>query len=363
MLYLVRPGMHYTRLQHSPSIHQGPLHAAAHHPQYAGTAAAAGGEGGSAALEATIAPALASCEAALGRCLKLTSGTALPALARVLDRAVQQYVSVLQAAVASLRGRLAEGGGEAEGAEAVLPLLTVASQLVQRLALLEASLRQAAAEAALLLEGPAGGTAAAAAAAAPSQLPSAAELRLAAQSALRRQLAAFAANAGSGAQLLPLATSAAADLEQSVGAAVLEVLTVRPHAQLAPLPRLAEWQQRGGAGGLPLPTFSAYPLQYATSGEEGGGRWGALAGTVCAGDTWQACVGQWCRLGVTSGWSALWRQSLLLADRQTPPDHNLAHPTPTPLHPCSPSGRAPEDAAGPDLFSSFPPTPLQWEST
>ena len=48
---------------------------------------------------------------------------------------------------------------------------------------------------------------------------------------------------------------------------MLEVLTARPRAQLAPLPRLAEWQARAGAGALPLPTFSAFPLQYVTSGE------------------------------------------------------------------------------------------------
>ena len=246
----------------------------------AGTsAAAAGGEGGAAALEATIAPALAACDAALARCIKLTGGTGLPALARVLDRAVQQYVAALQAAVSALRARVAGGGGGeggggggdagGEGAEAVLPLLTVASQAVQRLALLEAGLRQAAAEVAQpLLEA----SDDAAAAAAPTQqqpdrpLRSAAELRLASQPAQRQQLAAFAANASSGAQLLPLARSAAAELEAGVGGAVLEALAARPRAQLAALPRLPEWQQRGGGGGLALPTFSAYPLAYVTSG-------------------------------------------------------------------------------------------------
>lgn len=201
----------------------------------AGTTAA-GSEGSAAALESTIAPALAACEAALGRCLKLTTGTGLPALARAIDRAVQQYVGALQAAVASLRGSLADGGGAdssggadvaAEGAEAVLPLLTVASQLMQRLALLEASLRQAAAEAApQLLEGGSGDGAAQSAAtnsasAPAAQLPSAAELRLQAQPALRQQLAAFAANAASGAQLLPLARAAASELERQASCAVL----------------------------------------------------------------------------------------------------------------------------------------------
>ncbi|EFN55444.1 hypothetical protein CHLNCDRAFT_133750 [Chlorella variabilis] len=225
-----------------------------------GTAAAAG-EAGAAALEGTIAPALTACEAALARCLKLTSGTALPALARVLDRAAQQYVSALQAAVAGMRRRLGEGGGGGDGgadsAEAVLPLLTVASQLVQRLALLEGSLRQAGAEVApALLDGTADVPQ-------EGQLPGAAALRLQAQLALRQQLAAFAASAASSAALLPLAAAAAAELEAGVGSCVLEVLTQRPRAQLAGLPRLGEWQQRAGA--LLLPTFSAYPLQYVTS--------------------------------------------------------------------------------------------------
>jgi hypothetical protein len=254
-------------------------------PAAAGTAQA-GGEAGAAALEATIAPALTACEAALARCLKLTSGTALPALARVLDRALQQYASAVQAAVAGMRRRLgAEGassggdaggsssaGGDAaaEGAEAVLPLLTVASQLVQRLALLEAGLRQATAEVApALLESTAS--------AAGEEVPPAAALRLAAQPSARQQLAAFAANAASSAQLLPLAAAAVAELDQQVGGCVLEVLTQRPRTQLAPLPRLPEWQQRGAGGaGLALPSFSAYPLQYITSG----GRW--VGGSGCA---------------------------------------------------------------------------------
>ncbi|KAL4457254.1 hypothetical protein ABPG75_012119 [Micractinium tetrahymenae] len=227
--------------------------------------AAAGGEAGAAALEATIAPALAACDAALARCLKLTAGTALPALAKVLDRALQQYVSAVQAAVNSMRARLAESSSEgpdaaAEGAEAVLPLLTVASQLVQRLALLEGSLRHAASEGAPPLLEAATATAGSGTAA----LPSAAVLRLAAQPALRQQLASFAASAASSAQLLPLAASAAAELEQQVGGCVLEVLAQRPRVQLAAVPHLPEWQQRGG-GALPLPTFSAYPLQYITS--------------------------------------------------------------------------------------------------
>lgn len=189
----------------------------------------AGGEGGAAALESSIAPALATCEAALGRCLKLTAGTGLPALAAAVDRAVQQYMAALQAAVAGLRGSLADGSASsdadvaAEGAEAVLPLLTVASQLVQRLALLEASLRTAVAEVAPQLleggnvEGAGSGAATNGGASAAAQLPSAAELRLQAQPALRQQLAAFAANAATGAQLLPLARAAAAEMEQQVG--------------------------------------------------------------------------------------------------------------------------------------------------
>ncbi|KAI3425696.1 hypothetical protein D9Q98_007673 [Chlorella vulgaris] len=225
--------------------------------------ALATGEAGAAALAGTITPALAACDAALARCLKLTEGTALPALARVLDKAVQQYVSALQAAVAGMRGRMAEAATDAdadaaaESAEVVLPLLTVASQLVQRLALLEAGLRQAATETVpALLRG-------SEAAAGGGELPSAAALRLQAQPALRQQLSSFAASAASAVQLLPLAVAGASDLERFVAQCVLEVLTQRLQAQLAGVPRLAEWQQR--AGSLPLPTFSAYPLQYITS--------------------------------------------------------------------------------------------------
>lgn len=249
----------------------------------------AGAEGGAAALEESIAPALAACDAALGRCLKLTGGTALPVLARVLDRALQQYVAAAQAAVAAIRSRLAEldaaQDAGAEGAEAVLPLLTVASQLVQQLAALEASLRAAAAEAAPpLLEVSTPGAASTQA----GQLPSAAELRLRAQPIVRQQLAGFAANAADGAPLLPLARAAASELEQAVGGCVLEALGARPRAQLAQLLRLPEWQQRSAAGALPLPTFSSYPLQYITSGE--GSDSGCFAGVVGRGSAGAAGV-------------------------------------------------------------------------
>jgi hypothetical protein len=181
----------------------------------------------------------------------------------VLDRAVQQYVAALATAVGAVRAQLAEAGGDAaaEGAEAALPLLNVASQLAQRLAALRSGLQQAAVEAAGALLG----NDSSGAAACERGLPTAAALRMSAQPALRQSLAALAAAAASAPPILPLAATAAADLEALAAACALEVLTRRPRAQLAMLPRLPEWQQRAGA--LPLPTFSAYPLQYVTSGE------------------------------------------------------------------------------------------------
>lgn len=66
-------------------------------------------------LSAAIPPAFAALEAALARCAALTAGTALPALARVVDRALQQLAVALQGAVQALRVRVLGGGGGGGG--------------------------------------------------------------------------------------------------------------------------------------------------------------------------------------------------------------------------------------------------------
>ena len=57
---------------------------------------------------------------------------------------------------------------------------------------------------------------------------------------------------------------------------MLGALTARPLAQLASIAALPEWRQRQG-GAAALPTFSAYPLQYATSGAY----WLRMGGAGC----------------------------------------------------------------------------------
>ena len=222
------------------------------------------GEGPAATLGGALPPAASALAAALSRCLRLTGGTGLPALARVTDRAASQFVGALEAGMASLRG----GGGAAsdlDAAEEAAPLLTIAAQLVSLLAEAEAGLRSAAAETAprLLAAAGSGGEAPFA----PDGLPAAAVLRLRSQPSVLQQLSSMAAAVGadSPANLLPLASAAAVELERGVGAHVEAVLTARVRQAMAGLAALPEWRQRAGA--LPLPTFSAYPLQYVTSGE------------------------------------------------------------------------------------------------
>jgi hypothetical protein len=269
----------------------------------AARAGAAAPEALAPALAAAVEPAFAAADAALARCLKLTEGSALPAMARALDRALQQYVSALQAPVAALRGRVAfqegGGGGGQQAAEAVLPLLLLAEALTQRLAAFEAAVRAAAADAVPPLLAAAADTAAGAPGPA---VPSAAAMRMRAQPALAAQLAAFLAAPASP---LPTAAAGAAELSLLIGGFAEDVLLLRLRAQLAAVPALPEWSARPSSS-LALPSFAPYPLHYVTSageylmllpqllesalagegegggGEEGGGEGGGEGGRLAA---------------------------------------------------------------------------------
>ena len=238
-------------------------------------AAAAGGEAEGAAgrLGATIPPATAALEAALSRCLRLTGGTGLPALARVLDRVVTQYVGALDAGASALsRQEGGSGASDLDAAEAAVPLLAVAAELQQAVAALGAGLQEVVVEHVPHLLVAAADPSAEAVLDESTGLLNDALPRARGQPALAQQLSALAATSTAttgtpASRLLPSAAAAAAELERQVCAHVEQVLTQRVRQLLAGLPALPEWQQRQGA--LPLPTFSAYPLQYVTSGETG----------------------------------------------------------------------------------------------
>ncbi|GAB4818119.1 hypothetical protein N2152v2_005165 [Parachlorella kessleri] len=212
-------------------------------------------------LTSAVPPAASVLGEALSRCAALTAGTALPALARVLDRSLQQFVMSLQGAVLGLRARALGDSKEApnddsgESSEALLPLLLLADMLRQRLAVLEAALRSAAANAAQQLLAQAG----------PGQVydaTAAARQRLEAQPPLRQALASLAA-VGPGSPLLALSTGAVGEAAGVAEGVVFDVLLGRVRAQLQVVPTLSEWQTK--QSGLPLPSFTPYPLQYITS--------------------------------------------------------------------------------------------------
>lgn len=217
-------------------------------------------------LADAISPAFAALDAALSRCVTLTAGTALPVLARVLDRLLQQFVVAVQGAVQGMRaqvmGDAQEGGADPSAeAEALLPLLLAADALQQQLAALEAALCAAASAASerLLQQPPE-----AAAAAGGCDAVAAAQLRLSAQPALRQALLAFAgAASGQGGGILAASSSAVADARGAVAALVLDALLSRVQAQLQAIPSLPDWKAK--QSGLPLPSFTPYPLQYITS--------------------------------------------------------------------------------------------------
>lgn len=248
--------------------------------QLAAAAPKGGGGGGggadavASAIEAATGTAVAAMEAALSRCMALTRGTALPALARALDAPASKFVAAAaQAAVdaadavaAEARGDGDEGGGAAEG---VLPLLPAAATLQRALAGFDAALRRAAAETTPVLLAATNEASAADQPASRGELqglPSAAVLRLTGNPLLRQQLAGFAGAAAAGvdgATALPAMTAAAGKLGARVESVALEALSERIKEHLQPVPSLPEWT--AGQGPSALPTFSAYPLQYVTA--------------------------------------------------------------------------------------------------
>jgi conserved oligomeric Golgi complex subunit 7 len=250
-------------------------------------------------LSDTLDSAFGAVTAAIARCVRLTSGTSLPTLSRVLDRVVQQYISAVQSIVntafnsgsggstnfdragmsspAKVPGSATSNaiGPSAAAAttllpEAVLPLLLVVLKMQQRLDECSREIMQAVSTAVKeVLEG-----------ALPAEIPlnehiPLAALRLQTQPGLRPQLTTFAANAVAAATaagyssaatstLLSAADSAMADLTLAVDALAERALCGRVAGHFAAVPALPEWHAHP-ATSVQLPSFTPYPLQYITN--------------------------------------------------------------------------------------------------
>lgn len=226
-----------------------------------------------AALGDSVDPAFGAVNAAIARCLRVTGGTALPALARVLDRVVQQYSTAVQTAISNVHapqqpsrsgsptkkaatGDKPAGAGSVPLPELVVPLLMVVARMKARLQECIAGIQHAASSTVSeVLEKPT-----------PAQLRveepvTLAALRLQSQPTLRQQLSSFIPSASAP---LPYATAAFDDLSTTVESLVERALCGRVEGYLASVPSLPEWKAKP-ATSVQLPTFTPYPLQYITA--------------------------------------------------------------------------------------------------
>ncbi len=243
-------------------------------------------------LSDTLDSAFGAATAAVARCVRLTDGTSLPTLSRVLDRVVQQYISAVQSIIRTAFGTSTTGGltsptkaipgGAAAAAastaaptttEAVLPLLLVVLKMQQRLDDCSSEIVDAVSTAVTDVLN----------CALPADIPAdesipLAALRLQTQPGLRPQLTTFAATAAAAASatgyassatstLLSASDSAMADLSLAVDALAERALCGRVAGHFAAVPALPEWQAKP-ATSVQLPSFTPYPLQYITAAGE-----------------------------------------------------------------------------------------------
>lgn len=252
-----------------------------------------------AVLGGTLDAAFGAATAAVARCVRLTGGTSLPTLSRVLDRVVQQYISAVQSIITNAFNGIgstnlgstspsktpggavpsvgATGSGSSAAAipEAVLPLLLVVLKMQRRLDECTAEIVQAVSTAITeVLQG-----------ALPADIPASepvplSALRLQTQSGLRRQLTTFAAATAAAAErassdstysvtstFLTAADSAMADLALAVDALAERALCARVAGHFATVPALPEWHAKP-ATSVQLPSFTPYPLPYITAAGE-----------------------------------------------------------------------------------------------
>ena len=248
------------------------------------------------ALSDSVEPAFRAVNAAVARCVHLTGGTSLPALSKVLDRIVMQYISAVQSNCTAVRGPHNTTDKSAVGTisspEVVLPLLMVVAKIQQQLEQCAAGVAEAATDtiAEILLESTTSTTTSTAAEDSSPTVPvtdphqpiTLKQLRLQSQPALRQHLITFAStttttatttttttttSTTSASAPFPGAASAFEDLSAAVDALAEQALIGRVIQHFSTVPSLPEWQSRPSTS-VQLPTFTPYPLQYATAAGE-----------------------------------------------------------------------------------------------
>lgn len=233
-------------------------------------------------LEATIDPLVTCIKGSMHRCVRMTGGTAITAVTRVVDRALVQYVLALQSAITTA----VQGDDKELTPEVAVPLLGMLRTLTKRLTECGEAL-QSCARHVLIMLGEEGSS---------SQdenihqiaphlstFPALLELRLRSQPELKQQTLEFcrlllrsytncsSSVAGQGhltrdadaAAILPSSYAAFDELVHVLETIVERSLCSGVKKLLVQVPSLAEWKAQPLTP-VRLPNFTPYPLQYIT---------------------------------------------------------------------------------------------------
>lgn len=251
-------------------------------------------------MEESIPQMIVLLEAAVERCISLTGGSEADELVLALDDVMLQYISNLQETLKSLRivcgldsdalkkdvglekkevQRLVDVSEEEEWSivQGALQILTVADCLTSRTSVFEASLRATLARIGtnFSVSGFGSSLDKSPAAAADEN----ADLPLAGRAALdiaairlselpdksKKLLTVLEQSKDPRFHALPLTSQRVAAFSDTVNELVYDVLISKVRQRLSEVARLPIWSSVEEQGGLPLPSFSAYPQAYVTS--------------------------------------------------------------------------------------------------
>jgi conserved oligomeric Golgi complex subunit 7 len=217
---------------------------------------------------------LAACETALERSVLITGGLALPSVVKLIDQALQRYLSSIQSSVADLSQEIASSSSMSEDSVAPSVLLVIESSLTKRVTVLKENIHQLASESITLLNTTItdnhnnnDDT---------TTVPSLISIRLTMNPDLKSALAALLATSTEGgstiansttntnSSLLPSSSSVLLNLQQTIKHTTLDALLSKIKPHLASVPGLSEWNAQPPSGGPSVPTFTPYPLSYMT---------------------------------------------------------------------------------------------------
>lgn len=213
---------------------------------------------------------LAACETAMERSVLITGGLALPSVVKLIDQALQRYLSSIQSSVAALSQEISSSSSMTEESVAPLVLLVIESSLTKRVAVLKEKIHQLASESINICN-----TFTTTTTTDKDDddiaVPSLISIRLTMNPDLKAALAILLATStvgdsttSSGSILLSSSSSVLLNLQETIKHTALDALLAKIKPHLVSIPGFSEWSAQPPSGGPSVPTFTPYPLSYMT---------------------------------------------------------------------------------------------------